>query len=302
MPTIGITGSSGFIGRHLVSTLQKEPFDDLSLRSFDHSHDICDTVALEEFLRDLDVVVHLAGANREIPTEIVRVNSMGTLSLLESMSRCCRRARCILASSFQVYPPTTQPVPIEEIQAPDPQTLYGVSKRFAEELCRYYKREHRLSIEVFRLSNVYGIGCRPGYNSVVATFVDAALKGETIRMGGDGSSVRDFIAVADVVGALAASIRRRPGGEMEIFNICSGRLISINEVVEAIEAQVGKVRVQRSQTMESRDPAMARREGFLLGSNRKAVEAGIMKLPLKDFKEEIAAIIAHEREKLERVP
>jgi len=285
---IGITGSNGFIGKHLINTLNKAS-NDFHVKPFDHSYDICEQKAMEIFLKNLNVIVHLAGANRDTKQEIFRVNVIGTLNLLECISKCYPWIKVIVASSFHIYKPISEPTMIEESHALEPQTIYGLSKKIAEELCWYYNRIFNLNIKILRLSNVFGIGCRPRYNSVISTFIDAAIRGEKIRIKGNGSSTRDFIAVSDVVDAIVNLIRKPDTmKELEIFNICSGKLITLNQIVEVIMTKINNIKIERY-------AKEGKKEGFLLGSNKKAIQSGILKFPLKEFQEEIVNIINYEK-------
>ena len=138
-------------------------------------------------------------------------------------------ARIVFASSSQVYPLANFKSPLPETKKANPGTVYGVSKLGAENLIRI----SGVPFTILRMSNVYGPGCRPNYNSVVATLCDRAVKGLPLLINGDGRQSRDFVYVDDMVRAfLLAGLG--PATE-RIFNVSSGRMISLRKIVKQIE-------------------------------------------------------------------
>lgn len=86
---------------------------------------------------------------------------------------------------------------ISEASALQPESVYGVSKKSVEDLIRI----SGLPSTILRLANVYGLGCRPEYNSVVATLCQRAKKKLPLKINGQGKQNRDFIYIDDVVRA-----------------------------------------------------------------------------------------------------
>lgn len=269
--TVVITGAEGFIGSHLVLYLRKKGY---VLRLFDRrKHDLSRPESMDDLLGGADAVVHLAGANRAAATELLRVNTLGTLGLLEAMSRFCPKARIILASSSQVYLPTS---------------LYGASKRFAEELIAYYSRTSSLQGIVLRFSNVYGTGCKPFYNSVIATFIHLIKNGQSLTVHGDGQQKRDYIYVADVVSSIEKVIEAKVGERLMILDICSGEQSSINQIIKAIQNTQPKkvvVHYQKREEIDKSPPAKSWRKAWqligwkpttdLVGGIRKTIEGKV---------------------------
>src|SRR6266404_193061 len=182
---IAITGAEGFIGSYLKKRLQQE---NIPFREFDRKKYSLDRPeSMKDFLIDIDIVVHLAGANRDTPINILKTNAIDTGGLLQAMSLYAPASRIIFASSFWVY---------------SNNSLYGLSKKMAEEIIEYYARTTSLRGTILRISNVYGPGGKPFYNSVIATFAHLIKNKEKISIIGDGSDMRDYIYVGDVIEAI----------------------------------------------------------------------------------------------------
>ncbi|HUT84327.1 MAG TPA: SDR family oxidoreductase, partial [Thermodesulfobacteriota bacterium] len=190
-----ITGSSGFIGSHLIHALKQ--LKTIEVCQFQQGvHSLFDPDTLKPLLKKSRIVYHLAGANRAAPHELMGVNVIGTLNMLEVMRQVADAdVKLVFLSSFQVYRPTPESVMVDESFPLEPESLYGVSKKMAEELISFYG----LPSIIFRPSNIYGPGCRPYYNSVISTFCDLMVKGKPLTLNGTGEQSRDFIYVSDVV-------------------------------------------------------------------------------------------------------
>lgn len=230
---IAVTGAGGFIGSHLLQELKRKDF---SITIFDHQkHSLFKPKILKKFVEDKDIIFHLAGANRDINSNLVKVNTLGTLGLLEAIREYGSPGlKLFFTSSFQVYPQLTQKKLIDENCKLEPISVYGFSKKFAEELIEFYSLNYGLKSIIFRLSNVYGPGCRPFYNSVIATFSHQIANEEELVVSGTGKQVRDFVYVKDVVSAYLKAIDFNPQ-PVEIFNICSGTPTSLNKIINTLE-------------------------------------------------------------------
>lgn len=219
---IAVTGGSGFLGTRLVSALKRTNF---KIRLFDKSkYDLFNPDSLKDFLEDVSAVIHLVGVNRASDFEVFKGNTAATLGLLQGIEKFSPKTKIIFSSSAQVYLPTS---------------LYGLSKKFAEELIIYYSKMKKNPSVILRFSNIYGHGCRPFYNSVIATFIDQIKKNKTININGDGSSQRDYIYVEDAVTAIIQSIDYSLDN-YKIFDICSGKQTSLNEIVAFLEKLLSK--------------------------------------------------------------
>jgi UDP-glucose 4-epimerase len=222
-------------------------------------HSLFDPESLKPLLKKSRIVYHLAGANRAAPHELMGVNVIGTLNMLEVMRQVADAdGRLVFLSSFQVYRPTPESVMVDESFPREPESLYGVSKKMAEELISFYG----LPSIIFRPSNIYGPRCRPYYNSVISTFCDLMVKGKPLTLNGTGEQSRDFIYVSDVVRAMVQVVEYQVSG-VEIFNLCSEKLISLNGVIDTLTDIAGR----KSEIVKNAVPQDCR---FLRGNSGKA--------------------------------
>lgn len=145
-----ITGAAGFLGKNLAAQLRNRGYTDLLLYDVD-----TDPGLLELYARDCGFVFHLAGVNRpRDPAEFQSGNVDFTALLLDSLKARGNKVPVLMVSSIQAA-----------LDNP-----YGNSKRAGEELVFAYGEETGAQVFVYRLPNVFGKWCRPGYNSAVATF------------------------------------------------------------------------------------------------------------------------------------
>jgi UDP-glucose 4-epimerase len=225
---VGITGHKGFLGRHVFDRMKNNRKVD-SVEGFGHpDSDILDKAAVEKFVSGKDVIIHLAALNRADDLELMRVNVLGTLFLVKVMKEKNPSCRLIFASSFQVYSKSDEKEVIGEDFPTVPVSIYGLSKRFGEEMVVSMLDNYA----ILRISNIYGPGCRPFYNSVVATFVQLAKDNKPLSISGKGTQSRDFVFVEDVAKAFElASLSKEKG----IFNICTGESISLNCLAELLK-------------------------------------------------------------------
>ena len=232
---IAITGSRGFIGKHLVEKLEKD--SNIEILEFDKPKlDLFDSENLKNLFREADIVIHLAGSNRDSENELLSTNTLGTLKVLEALRKNARKTKLIFASSFQVYRPMGLLKKIKEDAELNPQSIYGISKKCAEDLIKFYAGEYGIKSIILRLSNVYGPRCRPNYNSAIATFCYKAVNKEVLEVH-DEKACRDYIHVKDVVDAIITSFNLKVEN-YEIMNVCSGKLYSLRDIVEILKKEI----------------------------------------------------------------
>lgn len=237
MASVLVTGGAGFIGTHLCRHLHRLGHHVISL---DINHlgeapwecvtaDIRDSLQLE----GIDAIVHLAAQisvprSIENPDETLSINVDGTSSLL-SAAEAASVKKILFASSAAVYGDCDE-IPISESAPLIPQSPYAVSKIVGEELLR---RSHIQTCSL-RFFNVYGPGqsASGGYAAVIPAFKKAIQNDEQCTIFGDGTQVRDFIHVHDLVRiiSLALDVDRLPN-EM---NIASGDGTSLLDLINIL--------------------------------------------------------------------
>lgn len=238
---IGVTGASGFIGGHLMNSLKNLPGATVSRLLRKRKNSPPTLGDLKSFVKDKDVIYHLAGVNKGSDEDILRGNIIGTLHLLVAIKTFgSQGTRIVFASSSQVYKPGEGKSGFKESRATEPESLYGASKRTAEDLIRI----SGLDNIILRLSNVYGPGCRPNYNSVIATFCDRAVRNLPLTVNGAGQQGRDFIYIDDVIRALTLAGTGRRSKKRAVYNISVGRTSTLRQVIGHIRRSGEEVNVQ----------------------------------------------------------
>ncbi len=139
-----------------------------------------------------------------IPLEIMRVNSEGTLKLLELAKE--KKARFLEASTSEVYGDPLIHPQVESyagnVSCTGPRSCYDESKRFAESMTMVFKRKYNVDTRIIRIFNTYGPGMRPDDGRVIPNFINQALNHEDITVYGDGLQTRSFCFVTDLVEAI----------------------------------------------------------------------------------------------------
>lgn len=139
-----------------------------------------------------------------IPLEIMRVNSEGTMHLLELAKE--KKARFLEASTSEVYgDPEIHPQTEDYVGCVNPigpRSCYDESKRYAEALTMSYHRKYGVDTRIIRIFNTYGPRMRPDDGRVIPNFINQAMAGEDVTVYGDGSQTRSYCFVTDLVNAI----------------------------------------------------------------------------------------------------
>ena len=258
-----VTGGAGFIGSHLVERLLVDGFTVRVLDNFSTGGDanlafaaafsdrldvirgdIRDLATVERAARGVETIFHQA-AMRSVPRSVADPlgandnNVTGTLHVFEA----ARRAgvpRVVYASSSSVYGDSPD-LPKSEDQPPSPISPYAVSKAANEQYARVWTRLYGVQTTGLRYFNVFGPRQDPKseYAAVIPRFILWGLSGQPLEVHGDGRQSRDFTYIDNVVDAnvLAA---RAPGASGEVFNVGCGGRVSLLEIIEKLEAILGR--------------------------------------------------------------
>lgn len=169
----------------------------------------------------------------KIPLEIMRVNSEGTLKLLELSKE--KNARFLEASTSEVYgDPEVHPQKedyVGHVNPIGPRSCYDESKRFAEALTMSFHHRYNVDTRIVRIFNTYGPRMRPNDGRVIPNFINQALKGEDITIYGDGSQTRSYCYVTDLVEAMHRVLFSE---DHTPFNIGNPDEYTIKETAEVI--------------------------------------------------------------------
>ncbi|MEM3549557.1 MAG: GDP-mannose 4,6-dehydratase [Candidatus Bathyarchaeia archaeon] len=256
-----ITGGAGFIGSHLAeeyllnnakNVIVYDDFSTGTIKNLEHIKDerlkivkssVLDPVGLNEVVKKgrIDIIDHLA-AELEVYRGIkdsekdARINILGTLNILNAALKNGVR-RILFASSGAVYGEAKY-LPIDEGHPLEPHWPYGVSKLSAERYVLQYHKLFGLETTAFRYGIVYGP--REWFGRVLTMFIKRIfLENKPPVVFGGGSQTRDFVYVDDVVKAHVSAVKNSEAVG-QVFNIGSGKGISIKELAELLITLSGK--------------------------------------------------------------
>lgn len=256
-----VLGGGGFLGVNLCRSLvscgaQVRAFGrhrlfaaDLDGVEWCHG-DFSDGAAVTAAIDSCEIVFHLIHTNTPQSASLdaardVQQNVIPSIALLEA---CRQRAvkRVVFVSSGGIIYGPAKDLPTPETSPTNPISAYGISKLAIEKYLALYEHLYGLSFRVLRVANAFGPYQLPKRNQgIIAALISGALRGQETEIWGDGSVVRDYIFVDDVVDALQRAAVDQ--SDLRIFNIGSGHGRSVRDVIASIEAQASKrLRVKAS--------------------------------------------------------
>jgi len=285
--TILITGATGFVmsglARHLAERGHAVAAADLHLPDAAlRGHlggldgavtfrqlDVTNAAAVRALISDVrpERVVHGAAitaippeAERGRFVETTQVNVLGTLHVLDALREFGAR-RTVVVSSGSVYGARADRDPVTEDAVPQPQGVYPITKWAAEALARRHAAINALNLAVVRLASPFGAferdtGSRP-LLSAINDWARAVLRGETLRIGGPATELRDPIYLDDVASGIATVLlaERLPH---DVYNVGWGRGATTEDTLSAIARAVPGVKIERVPDEPSRWPALTR--------------------------------------------
>lgn len=300
-----VTGGAGFIGGHTVAALlaggaRVRVLDDLSTGDARRVAgaelvvgDVADPDAVAAAMSGVRHVIHLAAkvsvpASWDDPAGFERTNGGGFVSVLRA-ARSVDVRRVVFASSCAVYG-SLPGLPKREGDPVAPESPYAATKLANEAWASAYSRASGVSVVGLRYFNVFGPGQDPRgpYGAVIPRFVEAALAESPLTVFGDGEQGRDFVSVYDVARAnIAACHAEGVGGRT--FNVGSGRMMTINQLIEVVGAVVGLTPERISLPAREGDVRLSMAD---ISAAREALGWS----PREDFGAALAATVASFRE------
>ena len=254
-----ITGGAGFVGNHLVNDLVKKENEIIIFDNFSNSNkketfalkkknvkiiegDITKYDQIFNATKDQDVVIHLAAKISVIesiknPSETFHVNVNGTKNVLKACKKN-KINKIIIASSAAVYGDSKVDIKLTENKKNNPISPYGESKsRMEKEIMEFISKNKNINCVILRFFNIFGIGQTLEYAGVITKFIKKIRENAPLEIFGDGMQTRDFVSVNDVIGAINCAIMNGKNG---IYNIASGKSITINKLAEQMISWSGK--------------------------------------------------------------
>jgi UDP-glucose 4-epimerase len=252
-----VIGGAGFIGSFVTSELLKtgvaevviydnfargkrsnieNSLSDLRCRIYPNGGDIRDTDLLNDAMRGMDGVIHLAAMwllhCKDFPRTAFHVNIEGTLNVLEA---CVRNdvKRLVYSSSASVYGDAAE-VPMTENHPFNNRNFYGATKIAGEAMCRAFHDRYGLSYVGLRYMNVYGPhqDQTAAYTGVIPIMLNKIDDNEPPVINGDGSQAYDFIDVEDAARCNVLALQAEAADEF--YNVGTGVQTSIRELCNLI--------------------------------------------------------------------
>ncbi|MFA6570374.1 MAG: NAD(P)-dependent oxidoreductase [Bacteroidota bacterium] len=268
-----VIGGCGFIGSHLVKKLVSKNedvvvVDNLSagkiefLKYYSSKPNLeiiqCDILnhkdLNEAFKRsNPDTVIHLAAIHHiptcdQNPVLTLRTNIEGVQNVLNECAKS-EVKRLIFTSTGAIYSETN--APLNELSAIDPQNIYGLSKKCAEDLIKIFSKRTKCASIIVRLFNT--VGTNETNKHLIPDILEQIWKGKTTIRLGNLSPRRDYIHVLDVVDAIYLLSKVKIQGNFEIVNVGSGKEYSVEDVVNLLSKILSRKIIANS------DPDLKRR-------------------------------------------
>jgi UDP-glucose 4-epimerase len=248
-----LVGGHGFLGSalgahlvglgHEVHTIRRGVELGPGIDALAHGGGMENLELLRTLLPQMDVVVHLAsgttpGLSRTSPSMEATLNISPTLALLDELQRHPRVRLVYVSSGGAMYGIPSDDRATESTPA-RPLSYYGAGKLAIEGFLYSFSHLASRPVVILRPSNVYGPG-QPRYQgfAVLRTMLEHVSNGTTMSIWGDGSVVRDFIYIDDVVAAIAATVL--DADATGTFNVGAGVGHSLNDLKAIVEAVTGK--------------------------------------------------------------
>ncbi|SEB00722.1 NAD-dependent epimerase/dehydratase family protein [Leifsonia sp. 21MFCrub1.1] len=244
-----VIGANGFIGSHLVDGLAAAGH---SVRAFDRfssrrpTFDAPAEVMVGEFLSRGDIESAVSGqdyvfhflstttpATAETdPTLDIRTNLAQTVELLEASVQAGVRRVYFASTGGAIYGDQGKTV-YSEKDPTEPASPYAIGKLAIEQYLRFFRVKHGLASTALRISNPYGTRQHPSKKQgLIPIALRQILTGKPVVQFGDGSMVRDYLYVEDLVRMIVPMVEHEPAHD--VYNIGSGSGHSVNEVLDAL--------------------------------------------------------------------
>mgnify|MGYP003121902764 CR=1 FL=1 len=256
MQKVIVTGGAGFIGSHIVDRLismgiQVTIIDDFSTGKrenvnpaaycWEQDLSTVDIKSLTTYMKDIDVVFHLAALARvqpsiEQPIPYHDVNVSGTHNLLVAASNA-GVSRFVFSSSSSVYGDAE--VPTTELNELNPISPYALHKLIGEQYCRLFSTLYDIDTVSLRYFNVYGnrMALDGAYRLAIPIFATQIKEGIPCTINNDGNQKRDYTFVDDVVNANILAATNYDDFKGEVYNVGNGDNVSVNELVSMMGGQ-----------------------------------------------------------------
>lgn len=237
-----ITGTSGFIGKHLLHALVQEygPSNILALTSrpvsecryllhndYKFEKDYFDSAGYS----DITTIIHAGAFTPKNHTQVndwerCNKNILNTDTLLKAWFKDLKNI--VYLSTLDVY---AQSDVISEESVTVPASLYGYSKLYCEKMILGWSESNNKKVQILRVGHVYGPG-EEAYEKIIPSTMNKLLKGQPLKLFGEGKEIRAFIFIADLVKAIMQSLQLQK--DEGLINLVSEQSVSIKELISLI--------------------------------------------------------------------
>lgn len=257
--TILVTGATGYIGSWIVQTLlylnkkfdyniriivsgknylkflcQFKPSKNLIFIDIDLSENF------SYFFQNVDFVIHAASIADPVeytknPVETIKVNTIGTINLLDSLDKENCKGFLFLSSGWANGILNDNQIPTKEtdygtLDTMDVVSCYGESKRMGENICASYYKQFGIPTKVARISYAYGpLMNLETDNRAIANFISSIIRDQKIVMNSNGKATRSFCYISDIITALFTILLK--GNDGQVYNASNGEENTIMDVV-----------------------------------------------------------------------
>lgn len=236
-----ITGSKGFVGKHLSDQLQKEGWEVYGFNIQD-GQNIMDYETVRNALDVLrpNAIFHLAAQayvpeSFSSPRRTFEVNTLGSLNILDAVRQLGIKTRIHLAGTSEEYGDSAYGQGVTtELTLPNPLSPYAISKLAMDHLGRLYAKSYGLQVVVTRAFNHAGPGRGEMYaeSSFAKQIVEIELGRRKVLEHGNLESIRNYTDVRDIVRAYVMAVHLEPG----VYNICSKQNVTMQDIMDALIA------------------------------------------------------------------
>ena len=243
-----VLGGQGFIGynlclrllndKHEIIVFEKSINNDKIIKGVEYIEgDFTEIEKYIDIFNGVDAVYHLISTSNAVTSNYDRVmdinnNVISTIKLLD----ICKEKdniKVIFSSSGGTVYGNSQAVPLKETSITNPITTYGINKLMIENYLYLYNKLFGLNYTVLRIANPYGPFHVSNSQGLINVFLKKILDNEVIEIWGDGSVIRDYIYIDDVIEALYLSLKKETNSK--ILNIGSSYGISINDIIKIMK-------------------------------------------------------------------